>query len=270
MILAQAAIKRFFMDKIISSVGRDGTNRSADVKIVQKLLNTQKISGVTIPLKVDGKIGSKTTARIEKFQKEILKIVRPDGRVDPNGKTFKKLSASTNKLDTKTGTNFTFSQKGINLLKSIEMLATKPYDDQVGIKKTITVWVKGATIGYGHLIAEKNWTKYRNGITKAEADTLFKVDLIPFVRTVKTKITATITQNKFDAMVILAFNIGRTGFSNSSVLKLVNNPNAPTRYLNLEAAWKAWNKSQGKVSKGLKNRRDAEWAIYSKGVYEKW
>ncbi len=268
--MAQAAIKRLFMDKIISSVGRGSTNHSADVKIVQKLLNAQKIPDVTVPLKVDGKIGSKTYARIEAFQKKILKMVHPDGRVDPNGKTFKKLSASTNKLGAKAGNNFTFSQKGINLLKSIEVLATKPYDDQVGINKTITEWVKGATIGYGHLIAKSDWTKYRNGITKTEADTLFKTDLIPFVNTVKIKVTATITQNKFDAMVILAFNIGRNGFSSSSILKLVNNPNAPTRYPNLEAAWKAWNKSQGKVSKGLRNRRGAEWAIYSKNVYEKW
>ncbi len=197
-------------------------------------------------------------------------MVSPDGRVDPNGKTFKKLTASTNKPDAKAGNSFNFSQKGIDLLESIEVLATKPYDDQIGISKTITAWVKGATIGYGHLIARDDWEKYQNGITKAEADILFKTDLGPFVATVNTKITTTITQNEFDAMVILAFNIGRNGFSTSSVLKLVNDPDATTSYPDLEAAWKAWNKSQGKVSKGLKNRRDAEWTIYSKGIYEKW
>jgi len=197
-------------------------------------------------------------------------MVRPDGRVDPNGKTFKKLSASTNRPGAKAGNSFTFSQKGIDLLKAIEELATKPYDDQVGISKIITVWVKGATIGYGHLIARGDWTKYQNGITKAGADTLFKADLSPFITIVKTKVTTTITQNEFDAMVILAFNIGRNGFNTSSILKLVNNTNAITSYPGLEAAWKAWNKSQGIVSKGLKNRRDAEWTIYSKGIYKKW
>jgi hypothetical protein len=42
------------------------------------------------------------------------------------------------------------SKQGINLLKYIEKLRTKPYDDQTG--KKITAWVEGATIGYGHLI----------------------------------------------------------------------------------------------------------------------
>ncbi len=87
------------------------------------------------------------------------------------------------------------------------MLVTKPYDDQVGINKIITEWVKGVAIGYGHVIVKGDWAKYRNGITKTGADTLFKADLIPFVSTVKAKVTATITQNKFDVMVILTFNI---------------------------------------------------------------
>jgi len=87
---------------------------------------------------------------------------------------------------------------------------------------------------------------------------------------VKTQVTTNITQNEFDALVILTFNIGCNGFIDSSVLKLINNPKTTTRYANLEAAWKAWNKSQGKINNGLKNRRDAEWTIYTKGIYQKW
>ncbi|SEN77526.1 type VI secretion system secreted protein VgrG, partial [Nitrosomonas marina] len=43
------------------------------------------------------------------------------------------------------------SEKGIEFLKSIETFRSKPYDDQTG--ENITQWVKGATIGYGHLIS---------------------------------------------------------------------------------------------------------------------
>ena len=82
--------------------------------------------------------------------------------------------------------------------------------------------------------------------------------------------TAQISQQQFDASVILAFNIGIGAFKSSSALKLINDPNASTTYDSLESAWKAWNKSQGKVSRGLVNRRNAEWNIYSKGVYERW
>ena len=99
---------------------------------------------------------------------------------------------------------------------------------------------------------------------------MFQADLNPYVNSVKIKVMSTITQNEFDAMVLLAFNIGPQAFIDSSVLKLVNNPSAITTYSSLEAAWKAWNKSQGVVNRGLTNRRQAEWNIYSKDVYQKW
>ncbi|SDU58510.1 glycoside hydrolase family protein [Desulfobacula phenolica] len=256
------------MNKIIGSVGRNGKNLPADVALIQKLLNAQKIPGQVTPLKVDGKMGSKTISRIEVFQKKILKMVLFDGRVDPDGRTFTKLVGSATEPETKNSDNHEFSPMGMDLLKSIEQLATMPYDDQTG--DDITEWVKGATIGYGHLILNAEWPKYKYGITQDEALELFHSDLTPYVNTVKTKVTADITQNEFDAMVILTFNIGRTAFTNSSVLKMVNNPYATTAYTNLEAAWKAWNKSQGVVNRGLTKRRQAEWDIFNKGIYQKW
>jgi len=183
------------------------------------------------------------------------------------GKPSKKLVSGTARLSEKS-TSFDFSDKGIDLLKSIEQLFTTPYDDQTG--KGITAWVEGATIGYGHLISSAEWSKYKDGITQDEAINLFNDDLAPYINTVEIKVTASITQNELDAMVILAFNIGQRAFTNSSVLKMVNNPNAKTNYQNLEDAWKAWNKSQGVVNNGLINRRQAEWDIYSKGIYEQW
>lgn len=256
------------MEKITGSVGRGGDNRATDVKLIQKLLNAQQIPGEITRLQEDGKVGEKTIARIEAFQKKILKMVNPDGRVDPNGKTFRKLVENQTRPGAKAANLYSFSTKGVNLLKSIEELATKPYDDQTG--RDITAWVKGATIGYGHLISSAEWSKYKDGITEAQAQSLFQSDLSPFVNTVKTKVTAMITQNEFDAMVLLTFNIGQQAFADSSALKLINNPNAVTSYTSLEAAWKAWNKSQGVVNKGLTNRRQAEWNIYTKGIYQKW
>lgn len=254
------------MKKIIASVGSKGKNNISDVKVVQSLLNQHKLVGFPIPLKIDGKSGPNTVKRIEIFQKNIIKMIRPDGLVDANGKTFKHLVA--NKVGAKSGISMFFGQKGINLLKSIEELATTPYDDQTG--KDITAWVEGATIGYGHLIAKSDWSKFKGGLTEAEALSLLKADLAPFVNNIRNKVKVSVTQHQFDAMVILAFNIGLAGFSSSSVLKMVNDPSATTSYTTLENAWKAWDKSQGKVSRGLKNRRQAEWNIYNKGVYAKW
>jgi GH24 family phage-related lysozyme (muramidase) len=121
-------------------------------------------------------------------------------------------------------------------------------------------------------IAER---RLRRGSYKKASSTLaeqigFKGKSTQNVEEPKNKVKANVTQNEFDAMVILAFNIGQAGFSNSSILKMVNDPSATTSYTTLENAWKAWDKSQGKVSRGLKNRRQTEWNIYNKGIYAKW
>ena len=167
--------------------------------------------------------------------------------------------------------DMTLSDEGEAWLKEVEKLALQPYDDQVGITdEPITEWVEGATIGYGHLIGENEWDLYKDGITEEQAETLFQQDVAPFVDKVNEVIEVEVTANEFDAMVMLAYNIGRDGFAGSSVAKMVNDPEADTSYDTLEDAWKAWNKSQGKVNNGLINRRDAEWDMYSEGIYEHW
>ncbi len=158
--------------------------------------------------------------------------------------------------------------EGVALLKAVETLRLKPYDDQT--TKEITTWVAGATIGYGHLIPAKQWDTYKAGITETQADALFASDLAPFETAVRDSITVGLQQYEFDALVIFAFNIGASGFKGSSVVKLINNPKATTGYASLEAAWKSWNKSQGKVMKGLDNRRAAEWRIYTSADYARW
>lgn len=160
------------------------------------------------------------------------------------------------------------SPEAVDLLKAIETLRLKPYDDQTG--KEITAWVKGATIGYGHLIAEAEWATYQDGLTEAQATELFRKDLAPFEQAVGQAISVGVQQYEFDAMVILAFNIGKTGFRDSSVARIVNNGAGHPDLAVLEVAWKAWNKSQGKVSTGLNNRRAAEWRIYTSGIYARW
>lgn len=170
--------------------------------------------------------------------------------------------------DTPSDQDMQFGQQGRDLLKSIEELRLKPYDDQTG--KDVAEWVEGATIGYGHLISKQEWALYKDGITAEQAETLFENDVSPFVDKVNEAITVEVSQQQFDAMVLLAYNIGQESFSGSSVVKLVNDPGADTPYASLEDAWKAWNKSQDKVNPGLINRRNAEWKIYDEGVYEKW
>lgn len=162
----------------------------------------------------------------------------------------------------------TMSPEAVALLQAIEVLRLKPYDDQTG--REITTWVKGATIGYGHLIPGHEWKTYANGITAEQGAALFRADAVPFEQTVGDTISVGVQQYEFDALVILAFNIGRTGFRDSSVARLINHPDTTPGNASLEMAWKAWNKSQGKVSLGLVNRRAAEWRIYTSAIYARW
>src|SRR5215470_4381935 len=76
---------------ISTSVGVGGKNLAADVRTVQELLNSvPTASGGPLPLlAVDGLIGPKTTAAIQRFQK--AQFGWADGRVDPGGPTIARL-----------------------------------------------------------------------------------------------------------------------------------------------------------------------------------
>lgn len=80
------------MAKLSGSVGKKGDNAAADVKQVQQLL--VKFAGLPdagdLDIKVDGKCGKGTEEAIALFQKVVVGI-RPDGLVEPDGKTWKAL-----------------------------------------------------------------------------------------------------------------------------------------------------------------------------------
>ena len=74
---------------ISAAVGRAGDNRSDDVVIVQKLLLARGFAALG---QADGECGEHTIAAILDFQSGFLH--NPDGRVDPNGNTWRHLAAS--------------------------------------------------------------------------------------------------------------------------------------------------------------------------------
>lgn len=77
---------------ISKSVGRNGVNNKDDVKTVQILLNLN--IDKLIPLRSlaeDGLIGSQTIGAIEEFQRRVVRMARPDGRIDPDGATLERL-----------------------------------------------------------------------------------------------------------------------------------------------------------------------------------
>ncbi|XQW83462.1 TIGR02594 family protein [Thalassotalea piscium] len=84
--------------KITQAVGLGGKNTLNDVKAVQTALN--KLLTLIPPTKaliVDGTLNarlenSKTIAAIKLFQSKVLNMARPDGKIDVNGRTHRKIN----------------------------------------------------------------------------------------------------------------------------------------------------------------------------------
>ena len=77
--------------RISGSVGKSGRNNEADILTIQKLLNKHASKTGFRRLTEDSMIGRKTITAIGMFQKKFVGI-RPDGRVDPSGKTMAALN----------------------------------------------------------------------------------------------------------------------------------------------------------------------------------
>ena len=164
------------------------------------------------------------------------------------------------------------SDNGIRTLKLCEGSVMRNgrhviYDDKNGLPVAANARLPaGATIGYGHLI--KSGEDFRDGIDEDIATKLLRADLSIAERAVNTTVTAKLRQNQFDALVMLCFNIGARNFANSTVVKYINNPDFKSGiYTPLAAAWRAWNRTGGRVSAGLARRRDVELNIYENGIY---
>ena len=79
--------------RISHSVGNDMSNFYNDVKTVQKLLNAHNITLSPLPiLPENGKISPQMISNIREFQRRVVKMSVPDGRVTPGGETFKALA----------------------------------------------------------------------------------------------------------------------------------------------------------------------------------
>lgn len=111
------------------------------------------------------------------------------------------------------------------------------------------------TIGVGHTSAAGP-SKVTKGmkITRAEADQILSRDLRTFEAAVNSAVRVPLSQNEFDALVSLAFNIGSGAFKKSTLVRKLNagdRKGAADQFL-------VWNKAGGKVLKGLVNRRKSE------------
>lgn len=129
------------------------------------------------------------------------------------------------------------------------------------------------TIGYGHT---GNDVHFGLKITLKRANELLEQDLAVRSRDVSNLLKTVVSQNQFDALVSLEFNIGYGNFKNSSILLCVNAGDFN------KAAWHFLHENQGaktleekyrdcwvfdsykKVLPGLVRRRNAERELFLK------
>jgi lysozyme len=135
--------------------------------------------------------------------------------------------------------------KNVDAIKEHEGLRLKAYKDSVG------VW----TIGYGDTGPDVVEGLI---ITKEEVEERLRKRLREFEGYVLKYVRVGMTQNQFDALVSLVYNIGPTNFKDSTLLKKLNAGD----YQGAADQFLVWNKGRvdGKlvVINGLTNRRKSE------------
>jgi len=78
---------------------------------------------------------------------------------------------------------------------------------------------KKPTIGYGHVVLPgETFTR----ITEEQADQLLRKDVGIAENCINNYVKVTLSQNQFDALASLIFNIGINAFINSTMLKELN------------------------------------------------
>jgi RHS repeat-associated protein len=170
---------------------------------------------------------------------------------DNSGTTYNEEMAQTiTGKEEKQAQNQTLSTNGLQFIEKHEGYSGTVYKDSAG----------NPTIGYGHLI--KDGEDFSKGITKEKAGELLAQDTKTAVDAVNSKVTTSLSQTKFDAVVDFTYNLGGGNLGKSTLLKNINAGKDVT-----ENNFTDWNRAGGKVVNGLTIRRTDEFNLFSKGDY---
>ena len=189
----------------------------------------------------------------------------------------------------------TISEEGLALIKRFEGFAAKPYLCPAG------KW----TVGYGHVLAPQSVipapergsrvtntgltnnprSPRKTGMTEEEAEILLLQDLAPVESAINRLVTVPLSQNQFDALCSLVYNIGVGAFARSTLLRLLSSrahadrhgtDTEPShareldtglrRYDEVSDQFLRWIYAGGKPLPGLKNRRRAEKDLFDSKI----
>lgn len=134
----------------------------------------------------------------------------------------------------------------LDLIKQYEGFREEAYLCPAG------VW----TIGYGTTKGVKKGDK----ITEEEATKNLLDDIFDAAEAINDLVDCELSQNQYDALCSLIYNIGRNAFKTSTLLRLLNANN----YTGASQQFGRWIKADGKDMPGLIRRRKAERELFDK------
>ncbi|MCF8450420.1 MAG: glycoside hydrolase family protein [Taibaiella sp.] len=147
------------------------------------------------------------------------------------------------------------SEEGYELLQKMEGFSSQLYSLKDG----------GFTIGFGFFVPYGESSKWDKGVTWEQAERIMRQKVPAYEDQVKQYINVPLTQKEFDALTMLAYNLG--GFSKAT--SIVNDINSNADFEKLQKDWMRFihSKAPG-VMKGLINRRKDELQVRNESYYQ--
>jgi len=147
------------------------------------------------------------------------------------------------------------SQEGYSLLEKLEGYAPALYNLGDG----------GYTIGFGFFVPYNESDKWSRGMTWEQAASMIQQKVPAYEAQVKEYVNVPLTQNEFDALTMLAYNLG--GFSKAT--SIINDINEQVEFEKLQSDWKRFVHSKApNVSRGLMRRRKDEIEVRKSSNYQ--
>ena len=154
----------------------------------------------------------------------------------------------------------------MDLIKSFEGLHKKGKDGLIHVYPDAGYGWKWTTQGYGTTTNPDTGKKLSRGdppITRDTAARWFRMDIErKYEPVVRRMVTVPLSEDSMGALVSFAYNCGTGALRRSTLLKRVN----ARRFDDVPNQFLRWNKSNGKVFRGLTRRRRAEAAQFMEGL----
>ena len=141
----------------------------------------------------------------------------------------------------------------LEMIKDFEHWVATAYDDPAGY----------CTIGYGHLIAlapcaQTTLGDYARPLLVSAGADLLERDTTTARRAIQKLVLVELSDDQFGALTSFVFNVGKTNFQGSTLLKILNFGD----YRKAANQLPRWVVSHGKVMNGLIERRACEAAMF--------